>query len=116
MTTLNTSLITDMGSKPLPQKREFASDEERLKTAKEYSKMFFGNFLKQMFKSTDQSSLWGDSHAREMLHPVWIDAIADASVGKTGFEKYIYKALGGKNYPQEIVIKTQGGGKLNVTA
>jgi hypothetical protein len=97
--------------------KKFANDDERMETAKEYSKMFFTNLLKQMFKTTEDSSLWGNSHTSEMFRPIWIEAIADATAGKTGFEQYIYKSLGGKEKhkpfsPQPVLI----GEKVNVSA
>lgn len=118
---LKTSLLMGdgIGQKPL-NKQTFDTDEERVKAAKEYSKMFFGNMLKQMFKSSEKSGLWGDSHTSEMFRPLWINAIADASSGKTGFEHFIYKSIGGKNYPENgrphYTMPNPKGGALNVRA
>lgn len=48
------------------------------KVAGEFEAMCYANLVKEMFKTTEDSSIWGEGHASEIFRSMFIDVIANA--------------------------------------
>ncbi len=64
------------------------------KAATEFEKLIFQNLAKQLFSSTQDSSIWGNSgHASSLIRSLFIEAISDKGASGLGMQKAIAKAL-----------------------
>lgn len=54
------------------------NEKEIDKVAEEYEVMCYTHMVKSMFATTEDSAIWGESHASGILRSMFIDAIAHA--------------------------------------
>lgn len=65
------------------------------KVAGEFEAMCYAHMVKEMFKTTEDSAIWGESHASGILRSMFIDVMANAGGSnslniKTAVAKSLY--------------------------
>ena len=75
------------------------NEKEIDKVASEFEVMCYTHMVKTMFSTTEDSALWGESHASGILRSMFIDAIAHAGGAsslniKASIKKSLYDTAG----------------------
>ncbi len=81
------------------------NEKEIDKVAGEYEVMCYAHMVKSMFATTEDSAIWGESHASGILRSMFIDAIAHAGGAeslniKASIKKSLYSTMDTENTPQ----------------
>jgi len=70
------------------------NEKEVDKVASEFQEMYYAHMVKAMFATTEDSAIWGDSHASGILRSMFIDAVAHAGGAESlGIKACIKKSL-----------------------
>jgi hypothetical protein len=69
--------------------------------------MCYAHLVKAMFATTEDSALWGDSHASGILRSMFIDAVANSGGAESlniraSIKKDLYKNMGVENTPEML--------------
>ena len=79
--------------------RSKSNEKEIDKVAGEFQSMCYAHLVKAMFATTEDSALWGDSHASGILRSMFIDAVANSGGAESlniraSIKKDLYKNMG----------------------
>lgn len=80
------------------------TEKEIDKVAGEFQTMCYTHLVKMMFSTTEDSPLWGNTHAAGILRSMFIDAVANAGGAESlnirgSIKKSLYKNMGIENPP-----------------
>ncbi len=87
--------------------RSKSNEKEIDKVAGEFQSMCYAHLVKAMFATTEDSALWGDSHASGILRSMFIDAVANSGGAESlniraSIKKDLYKNMGVENTPEML--------------
>ena len=87
--------------------RSKSNEKEIDKVAGEFQSMCYAHLVKAMFATTEDSALWGDSHASGILRSMFIDAVANSGGAESlniraSIKKDLYKNMGVENTPETL--------------
>ncbi len=87
--------------------RSKSNEKEIDKVAGEFQSMCYAHLVKAMFATTEDSALWGDSHASGILRSMFIDAVANSGGAESlniraSIEKDLYKNMGVDTSPETL--------------
>lgn len=87
--------------------RSKSNEKEIDKVAGEFQSMCYAHLVKAMFATTEDSALWGDSHASGILRSMFIDAVANSGGAESlniraSIKKDLYKNMGVDTSPETL--------------
>ena len=87
--------------------RSKSNEKEIDKVAGEFQSMCYAHLVKAMFATTEDSALWGDSHASGILRSMFIDAVANSGGAESlniraSIKKDLYKNMEVENTPEML--------------
>ena len=82
--------------------RHRTEEKEIDRVAGEFQAMCYGHLVKAMFATTEDSALFGDSHAAGILRSMFIEAIANSGGAESlniraSIKKNLYQTMGAEN-------------------
>lgn len=87
--------------------RNRSQEKEVDRVAGEFQSMCYGHLVKAMFATTEDSALFGDSHAAGVLRSMFIEALsmsggAESLNIRASIKKNLYQTMGLENIPEVL--------------